>query len=1017
MHPFKLAALLISVLALFQRVEASDADLNGNSTVTKCPDPGSYPNPVNSSDPCSNCPFPLDSASGSNFCDFCRKGFYLVGNATSIDGYRLMIENPREFCLECPIGANCTEAGSTLLELPIKQGYWRHSKETEKIYRCKNQRNRMDSNDICTGYQPSGDRQLQSEEIGNMYCDANHKGPLCEVCVSDAEFFNPEKGRCEECPPTGFYILNLSIVFVVGLAAIAIIWLLLKWLSINRERLQVKVKILVGFIQVISSYEIAYGVELAEHIHDYFESLHFQIDYIQYRRNCIGGEMTSYIYRACSPYIICALLVALLLFFVILSKRSNETRSTSLKTQVGMQALSIAILVFYFAVPYVSRDIFDARRCRSFRTNDSPKEEKRYLLFALEVECDVNEDKDYKHIMAWFWTFFVLWPCLVPVVFLVLLAVVKRSVKESRPTALAKSCRFLWEDFDETSSIALYWDVIDTFRKIFLTSAIYFVDEKQGFSKVLRLSFACAVSTMYLTFLVIVQPYKRKEDLYFSTISSFFLAIIFGLGDVLHICGNDEDNCTAFVGGGLHANTAAIAIAIMTFAMIGITIWFMCSRKYRAPIVRLKSTKHLPNLELLPSHKYHVFMSHVWSTGQDKTHAIARLLQLHLPQLKLWLDVDSLDDVDRLEEYIAQSAVIVIFYSEGYFRSKNCRREFYKAVELKKPIIVLYDGGVNVVEEMKEECQTQCTNDESRKESTSVSDLLDILTGSAPGENSDEPICWLKEGSFSVESLKLVFLRVFRNLPFYQDNSRRRQLDKGLYLPSDVDSVPLSSSVQLLYCEENVGAFELAKEIEAKCPHKIIIASAVVKEEQMAEENSVKSVLDVFPITGTFPVVKSDDLEDGLSVRRTVRIDEVDSLINAKEARDLSGYLVDIVADSQKQVLLLYLNKNTFGDGGDNDAVVVKVVKAAKQRGVDIILVHEKDVDKDGCHQFNYIYDHTPQELNDHPFKIYKDIAIPLYSRNEYRKISLQLILQNIGGEDKKRGRMCPLSCRNFNSS
>ena len=56
--------------------------------------------------------------------------------------------------------------------------YWRHSKETAKEYRCKNQRNRATSNDICKGCQPSSGRQLQSEEIDNMYCDANHRGPL-----------------------------------------------------------------------------------------------------------------------------------------------------------------------------------------------------------------------------------------------------------------------------------------------------------------------------------------------------------------------------------------------------------------------------------------------------------------------------------------------------------------------------------------------------------------------------------------------------------------------------------------------------------------------------------------------------------------------------------------------------------------------------------------------------------------------------------------------------------------------
>lgn len=79
-------------------------------------------------------------------------------------------------------------------------------------------------------------------------------------------------------------------------------------------------------------------------------------------------------------------------------------------------------------------------------------------------------------------------------------------------------------------------------------------------------------------------------------------------------------------------------------------------------------------------------------------------------------------------------------------------------------------------------------------------------------------------------------------------------------MPSDVDSVPLSSPAQLLYCEENAGAYyELAMEIEAKCADKITtIKSAVV------QVKSVKSLLDSLPVTGTFPEVEIDDLEEGL---------------------------------------------------------------------------------------------------------------------------------------------------------
>jgi hypothetical protein len=189
--------------------------------------------------------------------------------------------------------------------------------------------------------------------------------------------------------------------------------------------------------------------------------------------------------------------------------------------------------------------------------------------------------------------------------------------------------------------------------------------------------------------------------------------------------------------------------------------------------------------------KYHLFLSRVWRSGQDKTHIIARSLQLYLPKLLIWLDVDNLDDVGRLEEDIAESAVVLIFYSEGYFRSVNCRREFYQAVLIDKSIIVVYESNASVVGEMKEECAKYCTDGFLLE----VGSLQEILT--------KDPIQLLKGGSFSAETLKLVYMHLLDNLPFYEDIGKKRVLDKGLQMPNEISSIALSSSIQLLICEEN----------------------------------------------------------------------------------------------------------------------------------------------------------------------------------------------------------------------
>ena len=60
------------------------------------------------------------------------------------------------------------------------------------------------------------------------------------------------------------------------------------------------------------------------------------------------------------------------------------------------------------------------------------------------------------------------------------------------------------------------------------------------------------------------------------------------------------------------------------------------------PILRDAQTMEPPVLLLGPGERYHLFLSHVWSTGQDQCAVIKRQLQLLLPGVVIFLDVDAL---------------------------------------------------------------------------------------------------------------------------------------------------------------------------------------------------------------------------------------------------------------------------------------------------------------------------------------------------------------------------------------
>ena len=58
------------------------------------------------------------------------------------------------------------------------------------------------------------------------------------------------------------------------------------------------------------------------------------------------------------------------------------------------------------------------------------------------------------------------------------------------------------------------------------------------------------------------------------------------------------------------------------------------------PILRDAQTMEPPVLLLRAGERYHLFLSHVWSTGQDQCAVVKRQLQLLLPGVAIFLDVD-----------------------------------------------------------------------------------------------------------------------------------------------------------------------------------------------------------------------------------------------------------------------------------------------------------------------------------------------------------------------------------------
>jgi len=133
----------------------------------------------------------------------------------------------------------------------------------------------------------------------------------------------------------------------------------------------------------------------------------------------------------------------------------------------------------------------------------------------------------------------------------------------------------------------------------------------------------------------------------------------------------------------------------------------------RVPTIRLVDTKASPKLTLEGNQKWHLFLSHIWGTGQDQCAIIKRQLLAYMPGLAVFLDVDDLGDIGELEAYIEQTAVMLIFVSKGYFKSKNCLREMRYTVDAGKPLVLVHDpvrGGATLEFIKAEECPSDLHN-------------------------------------------------------------------------------------------------------------------------------------------------------------------------------------------------------------------------------------------------------------------------------------------------------------------
>ena len=246
------------------------------------------------------------------------------------------------------------------------------------------------------------------------------------------------------------------------------------------------------------------------------------------------------------------------------------------------------------------------------------------------------------------------------------MACARPAIVNDRPTALSKALGFLVRDYEPAY---FWWELLEAWKKLSLVGFAVILDP----GSIPQLVAAFIFSLIFMLLCAIAAPFKDDSDDYFSKACGFALSAVFFFSVILKISvltDAVEDQLSPHLRKRFSFDVALVSVgmiasivgALLLAAAMAVDQLIALARK---PLIKLVATKSTPDMPLAKGHKWHMFLSHIWGTGQDQCASIKRQLTLLMPDASIFLDVDDLESIDALEEYVDASAVIMIFVSAG----------------------------------------------------------------------------------------------------------------------------------------------------------------------------------------------------------------------------------------------------------------------------------------------------------------------------------------------------------------
>ncbi|GMH78741.1 hypothetical protein TL16_g07921 [Triparma laevis f. inornata] len=539
----------------------------------------------------------IEGALETNGTDKTSTASCACGKGKFLDPRNPPSETPDGVCKYCidehlvdAKGVYCDEVGLTLATMPLKNGYWRSSKESATIVECENAESCVHSSD---------------DEL----CVKGHTGPICSVCT---EGFNQNAiGVCERCANASVSIGFYTFWFLVG---ITFSYLILRRIvgkkcftlaDVNEgvtsltsddehwsQRLNAKAKILTSFYQIISKLPDTLAIQFPKIYRTFTTAINSVFNFNAIGLVSVGCFLPRSMYSFYGSLLVTT--VTPILFSIILRvvtviecrklnakatrAQTDETREmwSEKAKQLATKRFGVFVGLTYLIFASTTTMAFTTFLCNTY--GDDLTE---YLVADRSIDCNSPLHQKFKVLSVFM---ILVYPIGITTFYTFQLIKHRKAIKDAgnRESNMdIKHIVFLWRDYQPD-----YWwfEIYECFRRLSFTG--FLVNFTPGSAPQLCVSVILAfISSLMYSY---HQPFDRPDEntlAQVSTISIFLTllaAIMIKFKDRLVEEHNDE------------FGVVLVAVNTLIFAIFG--LGFLFSPAFR--ILKKCNQKHFHDAPL-----------------------------------------------------------------------------------------------------------------------------------------------------------------------------------------------------------------------------------------------------------------------------------------------------------------------------------------------------------------------------------------------------------------------------------